>query len=207
MDKKRSRKERERESRREAIITAAEKIFYKNGFEKSSMDEIARESEFTIRTLYQYFLNKEDLFFAVMDRACRKAYSYMESFINQAKNGYDKIRAILFAYYHFYKDFPDLNRFMSYFSFFKPKNENNAEYQKILQFMQNSVNEIKYIIEEGKNDGSIDPSFDTEKTTYTIYFSLKSFFHELDTSGKFLPDQEEFSSFAIDLLSRTFLKK
>lgn len=36
------RREREKQDRRDSILDAAEQIFFTKGFEKSSMDEIAR---------------------------------------------------------------------------------------------------------------------------------------------------------------------
>jgi AcrR family transcriptional regulator len=57
-----SRKERERKVRENEIIQAAEKILKTKGYNDTSMDEIAKEAQFTKRTLYQYFQNKEDLY-------------------------------------------------------------------------------------------------------------------------------------------------
>ncbi|MBM3419932.1 MAG: TetR/AcrR family transcriptional regulator [Bacteroidetes bacterium] len=53
------RKSRERSSRREAILDAAEKIFSTKGVITSTIDEIAREAELGKGTLYNYFPSKE----------------------------------------------------------------------------------------------------------------------------------------------------
>ena len=45
----------------EAILKAAKKMFSKYGFKKVSMDEIARESGVTKKTVYANFSSKEDL--------------------------------------------------------------------------------------------------------------------------------------------------
>jgi TetR/AcrR family transcriptional regulator len=63
---KASRKEREYQVRREEILKAAEKIFAQNGFYNSTVAEIAKESEFAIGTLYQFFTNKEELYYTMM---------------------------------------------------------------------------------------------------------------------------------------------
>lgn len=44
------------------IVDAARKLFYKFGFKKVSMDEIAREAGVTKKTVYTYFSSKEELF-------------------------------------------------------------------------------------------------------------------------------------------------
>ena len=43
------------------IVDAARKLFYKFGFKKVSMDEIAREAGVTKKTIYRYFDSKEAL--------------------------------------------------------------------------------------------------------------------------------------------------
>ena len=60
------RKEQEHLVRKNCMINAAEKIFFKKGFENSTMDDIAKEAEFTKKTLYSYFKNKEQLYYEIM---------------------------------------------------------------------------------------------------------------------------------------------
>ena len=60
------RKENERIVRKNIMISAAEKIFFNSGFEKSTMDDIAKEAGFTKKTLYSYFKSKEDLYYEIM---------------------------------------------------------------------------------------------------------------------------------------------
>ena len=56
------RKEREKERRRQQIIVAAKRVFSKKGFNKATMEDIAKESELSPGTLYLYFKNKEELY-------------------------------------------------------------------------------------------------------------------------------------------------
>ena len=56
------RKERERERRRQQIIVAAKRVFSKNGFSRTTMEDIAKEAELSPGTLYLYFKNKEELY-------------------------------------------------------------------------------------------------------------------------------------------------
>ena len=55
------RKQREKEQRRQEIISAARKIFSQKGFNSATMEEIASEAELSPGTLYLYFKNKEEL--------------------------------------------------------------------------------------------------------------------------------------------------
>ena len=56
------RKKREKLKRANDIINAAEKVFFKKGFENATMDDIAAEAELSKGTLYLYFDTKEALY-------------------------------------------------------------------------------------------------------------------------------------------------
>lgn len=62
------RKEREKEQRREEILTAAQDVFFRKGLQPATMDEIAETAELSKATLYLYYRSKEDLYIAVAMR-------------------------------------------------------------------------------------------------------------------------------------------
>ncbi len=55
------RKERERERRRQQIIVAAKRVFSDKGFNRATMEDIAKEAELSPGTLYLYFKNKDEI--------------------------------------------------------------------------------------------------------------------------------------------------
>ncbi len=63
------RKERERQRReeyKETILHAAESIIVRKGYRATTMDDIAREAQFSKATLYNYFRSKGDLTYEIM---------------------------------------------------------------------------------------------------------------------------------------------
>ena len=56
------RKKREKERRRQQILSAAKSLFAKRGFHQTTMEEIAKEAELSPGTLYLYFKSKDELF-------------------------------------------------------------------------------------------------------------------------------------------------
>ncbi|KIS44757.1 TetR/AcrR family transcriptional regulator [Kosakonia radicincitans] len=54
------------EERRQAIIQAAVEVFQEQGYERTSMNEVARRVGGSKATLYNYFASKEELFAAVV---------------------------------------------------------------------------------------------------------------------------------------------
>ena len=50
------------------ILDAAERLFMRHGYRKSSMDDVARDAGIAKGTLYQYYAGKEALFRALLER-------------------------------------------------------------------------------------------------------------------------------------------
>jgi AcrR family transcriptional regulator len=61
-----TRKERERQLRRDAILEAARRVFARDGYFNATMSQIAGVAEFGMGTIYQYFPNKQALFSEVI---------------------------------------------------------------------------------------------------------------------------------------------
>jgi AcrR family transcriptional regulator len=59
---------RRRELTRTALIDAAADVFTKRGFHAASLEEIAEMAGFTRGAIYKNFENKEELFYAVIER-------------------------------------------------------------------------------------------------------------------------------------------
>ncbi len=108
------RKEREKEARREEIISAAEKVFFEKGLVLATMDEIAERAELSKGTLYLYYKSKEDLYIAaalrgweILARMFREATSTGEAPLKLLQN-------LGNAYYQYFLEYRNYYR-MSYF--------------------------------------------------------------------------------------------
>ena len=64
------------ERTRAAIVAAARQAFLDNGYAEASMDRIAEAAAVSVRTIYRHFENKDELFSAVMEAACRADSSF-----------------------------------------------------------------------------------------------------------------------------------
>lgn len=201
-----TRREREKQAREEEIIAAAEKIFCAKGFEEASMDEIASESQFTKRTLYQYFISKEELYFAVVLKGMKKLGSYIREASLKEKTGFLKIKSSAKGYYGFYRDYPENLRLMSYIGHVKKKPGEEGKWRKELMQLDNDMfHGLEGVIEEGKADGSIRGDVDARMASYSLIFMMTGFFNQLSTTGEtfmkhFSLESEDFTGFSLDLL-------
>ena len=96
-----SRKEREYQARREEILQAAERVFAQNGFHNSTVAEIAKESEFAIGTLYQFFKNKEELYYTMMIEKFDLLYSTLLTEVGKNKRCLEKLSCLVEVVFSF----------------------------------------------------------------------------------------------------------
>ena len=129
-----SRKEREKEQRRKDIIDAAEKLFFEKGYDNVSMNDISKVVELSKATLYLYFENKEELFFAIVLRGTRILNAMVREAVNAVDTGIERVAGFRKAYHEFTKNYPDYIHIYNYFQSgrFDMENIVNREYAEEL---------------------------------------------------------------------------
>lgn len=102
------RKEKEKQIRKNDIINSAEKVFIDKGFENSTMDDIAKEAEFTKKTIYSYFKSKEELYYEIMLKGFRIANEMLKEKISEISNETEseKIKNIGMCFIEFKGKYP-----------------------------------------------------------------------------------------------------
>ncbi len=95
MDPRSIRKQRELEARRGEILSAAECLFSKHGFFKTSMAEIAGAAQFAMGTVYRFFKNKEDIYISLVEAKVEELMSLLETQVSEADTATEKIQAVI----------------------------------------------------------------------------------------------------------------
>jgi len=94
-----TRRERERDRRRNEIIDAASRVFAARGYSVATMDAIASEAELSKGTLYLYFENKEALFLANASRMASQVLASFEAISSDdSLAGVERYRRMLESY-------------------------------------------------------------------------------------------------------------
>ncbi len=98
------RKQRERERRRQQIAVAAKKIFSVKGFNKTTMEDIAREAELSAGTLYLYYKNKNELFASLSLRVLKFMNIRLEKVTKEPDQSPEqKVMSLKGAFYDVYE--------------------------------------------------------------------------------------------------------
>jgi len=90
-------KERNAARTRELILNAAYRLFWRNGFGRAGVDEIAEAAGITKRTLYQHFRSKDDLLAGVLAAQHDLALARFEVMMQRISGDGDAIISGLFA--------------------------------------------------------------------------------------------------------------
>ncbi len=207
MERDLSKRQENKMKKRDLIVTTAEKLFLQKNYETTSMEDVSKESGFTKRTIYRYFISKEDLFFAVAVEGTKKFISYAEEAMKEGGNAVEKIRLSNKAYCQFYFDNPGMFRLMNY----QPDNILNCEAspsrRELAVLKDIAIKKYADIVEEGKSDGSIASKLDTKKSVYFSLFTSMGLLNLVSNMDKKFFwegqgfDEIEFLDFSMDLLA------
>lgn len=142
--------------KRQRIIQAAAEVFGNSNFQNAAVSEIARKANVAEGTLYQYFKNKEDLFFSI---PAEKTDEFCEEFdlhLQGIHDSFSKIKKLTWYYLYFFKKNPAYARSLMLEmrvskSFIKSKT-----YGRIKAF----TDKVFEIIKEGQEEGRIRKDMD-----------------------------------------------
>jgi len=101
IDPLRTRREEEKEERRQAILDAAEKVIARDGWEATNFGEIAKRARLSRSLVYFYFPARDDLFHALCGRGLTDMERRFAKAFASERVGLDQVMAIGRAYYEF----------------------------------------------------------------------------------------------------------
>ena len=209
MEKSVSRQERERLQLIQTVTQSAQELFCQDGYENTTIDALAVKSEYTKRTIYRYFVSKEDLYFAVMLKRHELLLEAIRLEIQKGLTGYEKIKLAFQAFYGFFTDNGWLFDMMSLIKTIKSrkKPEELPYFQKYADYLRLIYQEITALFVMAQGDKSIRTDVDPTLLGFSSAFILNGFFHMLNFSGDsfaqyFQLDKEQFIHLTMKLIYR-----
>jgi len=171
------RRQREKEQRRNDIISAAKEIFFVKGLEGSTMDEIAEKAELSKGTLYIYFKSKDELYVSLLSEGTEIFNAMMLESINDEMSAEEKLYRLGDAYYRFYDEYPQ------YFKILFLLQHGEFSHDKVSEDVQSqcmfkagrSLQLIESVLSDGNSSGEFRIS-DTWQTTLFIWAAANGVF-------------------------------
>jgi AcrR family transcriptional regulator len=105
----------EKERRRAEILDAAELLYTKNGWDAVTVELVARNARLSRALVYVYFRDKEDLLFAIGERAMSVLRDRFTVAVAGPLSGMEKVEAIGRAHMGYAHEFPHYFDFCSRF--------------------------------------------------------------------------------------------
>ncbi|AVP56536.1 TetR/AcrR family transcriptional regulator [Pulveribacter suum] len=93
-----SERERQREAKRNAVLTTAAQLFNERGFHATSLDDIAARLHVTKPTLYYYVKNKDEILLACVKKGLDMTLEGIEASRAAGGNALEQLRACMRVY-------------------------------------------------------------------------------------------------------------
>lgn len=182
---------REKERRREDILSVTRSLIVKKGVRELSLQDVANALEISKATLYLSFQNKDDLLKEILNEAGGAFLAFLEERVNEADSGLGSLIAMAQGYFEFYTNQEESFVLFGIKDYFAPAfpfvgKDVDVDLPDVF------VELVRTCLKRGVADGSLDPSINPEAMIKPIVFLATSL---VDKVAK-IPSEER-SSFDI----------
>jgi len=156
-----SRREREKEQRRSAILRSARKEFFEKGFRSVTVDSIARRAELSKGAIYLYFKSKEEIYAQILLRDIDKFHDKVGTLLDTSVSASDNLRRFADVYAAFFISDRELFRiFMNFMIQHNPVNFTPNINDHIVKSTNQTVIIIEQILQMGLDRGEFPRGLD-----------------------------------------------
>ncbi len=210
------RREKEKEIRRNDIIEAAERVFFSKGYDAATMDDVAKEAEFSKRTVYVYFSSKEQIYFEIMIKGYRLLIGMLDADMKKLKTDdpIGTIRQMAVTQYNFSREYPDyFNAIMEYenseLDF--QKGVSDASKEECYSLGEKVFGYLTGALKKGIEKGVFRSDLDEEKTALVLWSCMLGVFNTVKRKEKYIlnyhnTSADELISTASAFLLRSIVK-
>lgn len=161
------RKEREKEEMRQKILSAAARLFIVDGYEKTSMRNIADAIEYSPGSIYVYFRNKNELFYALSTEGFNRFFKAFQS-VGRYSDPMHKLHELGRIYFEFAIQNPEYYDLMFIMRAPMESHQNEDGWELGMK----SHNILTTIVEE-----CLEKGYFKGKNAQTVSFMIWSFVH------------------------------
>lgn len=156
--------------RRQKIVDAGRILFATQGFEQTTMQNIADEAAIGVATVFRHFPRKELILFEIVSQLYKDQILRFEHIENLGISPLEKLNLILEAYIDYLSEenfemTKILETFELYVAFYDVEDEVLAQIQRVFRLIPALITRI---LEQGQQDGSIRRNLESPKIVTTI---------------------------------------
>lgn len=210
---KETKKEALAQFHRTNIIRAAEKLFLEKGIKSTTMDNIAKEAEYSKATIYVYFMNKEEIISSITLISMKMYLNTITEALAQSTDIYQQYFNLCYSLVNFHRDYP-----FYYECLLREINVDVDldETPKVYKEIYNAGEEINKVIgsmlEKGINSGIIRSDIHIIETVFLLWASISSVIRMAVEKEKYLSKffgitKENFLQYSFETLLKSILAK
>ncbi|SBV93128.1 Transcriptional regulator, TetR family [uncultured Eubacteriales bacterium] len=187
------RRRQEKEIKRKDIIDAAERVFFSNGYDNVSMDEVAKEAEFSKRTIYVYFSSKEQIYFEIMIRGYELLIEMIEKSFQESRpeNALEELRCIFFTFFKFSETFPAYFKAIMEYETTNCADKAGIEDElkaKCYRLGEQIFGYLSHGLKRGVEEGILYRELESEKAALILWACTVGIFNTGEKKGDYLKD-------------------
>ena len=188
---------------RRNILDAADKLFCKNGVEKTTMEQLAAEAGYSKPTLYGYFKDKDEVYFALV-------LEFMEKIVVKIDKAIDENTAFSDTFTKICQDvFRLATRYPLYFEGLigtinvNIKADDTPQIYKDIYHLGEALNEkLIALLQQGKDEGIINIALDNSAILLFVWSSVAGIIRMINHKKDYLKmlqlNEKDFSAFCFE---------
>jgi TetR/AcrR family transcriptional regulator len=181
-----TRKQQEKENRRQAILDAAEKIMSEKGIQGLNMDLVAHETMLAKGTLYLYFKSKEEILAALTLKSRMMLLKEMQTVTEKHESPLEQLKEIVFTNYYFHK-----NNSLHYDLVSLYEVNNTLIETPELQDASGQITEfVAGLFRKAQADGSVNSDLDPYHATATMWGMTIGILQIIKVRGSYLSESQ-----------------
>lgn len=204
------RKSKERQMKQKDIIEAAERVFFSKGYKNASMDEVAKEAQYSKRTVYVYFNSKEQIYYKIMIRGYRLLIDTIEKDRKEKapQNAVEELRSIFFTFFRFKSEHADYYKAIMEYETNEPDEQAGIENEARKECYRLGEQIFGYLgsaLQKGVAEGSLRKGIDLEQSALVLWACMVGVFITGEKKEQYLrefhhTDTNTFVTSAFDLI-------
>jgi AcrR family transcriptional regulator len=141
------------EMSREQVLDAAENLFGNHGYQGTSLDQIAAESDFSVGSVYTYFRSKRDLLAGVMDRRIAEQTVAINACLAEHQTGEQRLLCMSSVYVDLFHKYPAYGRLVM--RVYANGLEVLPDFTDYREGYDAGIDLFASVVEQGQQDGTV----------------------------------------------------
>jgi len=198
---------------KKSIAEAAERLFEKQGLEQTTMDQVAREAEYSKATIYVYFKSKEEIYYYIVLNGMQKMMCRMENGLNSCEEVTGKYKAVCHELAGFSEEHPfQYKALTDTIAVDLESRKRMPVLEEIYQIGEEMNDIFNDAFQEAAVQGSCRDDLNSLTTTMVLWSSLSGIIRLANEKEEYLTQRmnlskAEFLDDAFDMLLRIIIKE